>query len=520
MMKMKSNHYTDFERLDMIAHRIFESGVDLTSDYDSWVKVTFACASLGEEGREPYHLICSVYPDYSREECDEKFNNCLTSKNGSISLGTLWKMAQDAGVDTNMPRGRRPKTEKESEEEQKNRMQIMREQLNAYAEWRYNVWRQRPEFREKDGTWQQIQDRDVATYYCRLKEQGITVRESDVRAMIFSRDFCKDFDAIKSWLLSLKPWNPDTAPDYLHDFYVGHLEFEDPENEVFYDQMLKKWHVGLVALMLGQGKENPLMPILKGPQHTGKTYFARHILPPEVNEYRLDKSPSEPIDKDFIISMSESPLIVCDEVSFTSNAKNDAFKHMITLNKSNLRDAYAHFRVDRERRASFFATTNEEYIIRESEGSRRFLVIDLRGTVDLDNFPLPYEGAYAQAIYLLEHGFSFKPNQEDSQMITQHNENFMMADDCEEAIKTFLKLPDGLGPVTTMSAGDIKRELNSLGFHGKEFNSVSIGKAMKRLKFEQKVVKKTRKYLVTKIDTDMRMQENQSDTKEFIPEVF
>lgn len=87
----------------MIAERLHTTKVDITTTYDDWFHATAACASLGEEAREPYHLICSNYPGYKREECDQKFDNCLHSANGSITLGTLLKMAQDAGVDTTMP---------------------------------------------------------------------------------------------------------------------------------------------------------------------------------------------------------------------------------------------------------------------------------------------------------------------------------------------------------------------------------------------------------------------------------
>jgi predicted P-loop ATPase len=41
------------------------------------------------------------------------------------------------------------------------------------------------------------------------------------------------------------------------------------------------------------------------------------------------------------------------------------------------------------------ATTNEDRFIRDVQGNRRYLVVDLKGTVDLEAFPLPYEGAYA-----------------------------------------------------------------------------------------------------------------------------
>lgn len=95
--------YTDIERLKLIAERLHTTKVDITPTYDDWFHATAACASLGEDAREPYHLICSNYPGYRREECDQKFNNALQSANGSITLGTLLKMAQDAGIDTTIP---------------------------------------------------------------------------------------------------------------------------------------------------------------------------------------------------------------------------------------------------------------------------------------------------------------------------------------------------------------------------------------------------------------------------------
>jgi len=81
--------------------------------------VTFACASLGEQAREAYHTICSLYSGYKREECDEKFTNCLKAGNGSVTLGTLMKMAQDAGIDTSLPRGRRLKSAQQNKEDAK-----------------------------------------------------------------------------------------------------------------------------------------------------------------------------------------------------------------------------------------------------------------------------------------------------------------------------------------------------------------------------------------------------------------
>ena len=60
--------------------------------------------------------------------------------------------------------------------------------------------------------------------------------------------------------------------------------------------------------------------------------------------------------------------------------------------------------------------TRELLLVKEAENEALIqqLVIDLKGTVDLENFPLPYEGAYAQALYLLDHGFNVKRVYADS----------------------------------------------------------------------------------------------------------
>ena len=90
---MNKHSYNDLEHLQLVAQRLVEAGKDITANHGDWILVTFACASLGEQAREAYHTICSLYPGYKREECDEKFNNCLKTGRGQVSLGTLMKMA-------------------------------------------------------------------------------------------------------------------------------------------------------------------------------------------------------------------------------------------------------------------------------------------------------------------------------------------------------------------------------------------------------------------------------------------
>ena len=62
--------------------------------------------------------------------------------------------------------------------------------------------------------------------------------------------------------------------------------------------------------------------------------------------------------------------------------------------------------------------------------------------------------------------------------------------------------------------------LNVHGFRGREYNSVAIGKTMKRLGFEKKTLHGVSKYLVTKVDYDQHSRENKEETREFVPEIF
>ena len=185
-----------------------------------------------------------------------------------------------------------------------------------------------------------------------------------------------------------------------------------------------------------------------------------------------------------------------------------------------MRDAYARFRESRKRRASLIATTNEDNFIRNAEGSRRYLVVDLKGTVDLENFPLPYEGAFAQALYLLDHGYQPKPDQEESQLISQHNSLYIEPNDCEEVLKTFLRKPEKEEQGIALSAGDILTELGNLGHRGRSFSTSEIGKAMKRMNFESKRILGYTKYLVVLVGREIRHKENEADSREFIPDVF
>lgn len=514
-------------RIKLYLDYIQSHGIDLTQNYDEWVLLGFAFASLGEDGREPFHIISKFSDKYSYDECNKKFDNVLATSRNEISIGTFFDIAKRYGIDIPTPMGRPRKTEQQREEETANKMQKAMMYLAEHFCLRHNTWTKRCEVKKAHG-WEVVDDREFHSIYCDMKLNGINVSENDLQALLESKNVSQDYDAVNEWLTSLEKWTPHEGDDIEHEKFVDdpireffeHVQFKDEENHEFYIHFMRRWFVGLVGMMLGIIDEHNLMIVLAGSQHIGKTFFARNILPPELKNFLYMANPSQRVDKDFSISLSEFVLVFLDEFSFGSNSKSDAYKFIVTSTTTNERDAYARYREKRVRRAALIAATNTKRYIKDREGNRRYLSVDVLGTLNLNEHPLDYKRAYAMAIYLIEHGYATKPTAEESELITRHNEDFMEITDCEEVIRTFYRepFPEESG-IRALTAGEIMQQLRILGFFGKGYNAVEIGRTLKRLGYEPHLVNGNNRYLIVKKDDTTMVSEGQDSASTIMGEV-
>lgn len=518
-MKINNSKNT-MVRIMMTIDELRKRGIDITTEYNDWMHLAFALASLGEEGREAFHAVSSMHPDYNHDMANAKFDNALATSRNLVGVGTFFDIAKRYGVDVPMPKGRPHKTEKEREQEAASKLQKACEFLSSHYLLRYNEWTKRCEV-NTEKSWKPINDREFHSIYCDMKLQGINISENDLQALLSAKNVVDSYDAVFEYLDSLPEWHPSEnddmdqekfADDPIREFFE-HIQFVDEENHELYIHYMRKWFVGLVGLMLGKIDEHNLMIVLSGPQHVGKTFFARHILPPELRDYLYQANPSQRVDKDFIISLSEFAVIFLDEFSFGSNAKSDAYKFITTSTTSNERDSYARFRERRTRRAALIAATNNKRYIKDAEGSRRYLSVDVAGTVNLHEHPLCYERAYAMAKYLLANGYKTKPTAEESVEISNHNQDYMEISDSEEVLRSFFRPPFEGETCRAYTAGEIMQMLRVKGFFGKSFSSVEIGKSLKHLNYEFHLVHGYTKYLIVEKDVDMMKSESLTDAE-------
>ena len=88
-----------WQDVQLLVEETVRSGIDLTAGYHNWLSIAFALAyELGENGRELFHQLSRMNADYNEAECDRKYTNCLQKADGRTRIGTLFYMADKAGI--------------------------------------------------------------------------------------------------------------------------------------------------------------------------------------------------------------------------------------------------------------------------------------------------------------------------------------------------------------------------------------------------------------------------------------
>ncbi|WP_207493179.1 DUF3987 domain-containing protein [Aridibaculum aurantiacum] len=89
----------DVSEIEHVIKQIEENKLDIASAYGDWRNIGFAFAdAFGEHGRNYFHRISCYYADYSKNECDTQFDNCLKSRGQGITLKTFFYYAKQAGI--------------------------------------------------------------------------------------------------------------------------------------------------------------------------------------------------------------------------------------------------------------------------------------------------------------------------------------------------------------------------------------------------------------------------------------
>lgn len=89
----------NIESLHRLTETVETAGADIAPTYIEYVQLAFAIATdCGEAGRGYFHRLCRMSAKYQRKQADRVFSNALATKHGDIHLGTVFHLAETAGV--------------------------------------------------------------------------------------------------------------------------------------------------------------------------------------------------------------------------------------------------------------------------------------------------------------------------------------------------------------------------------------------------------------------------------------
>ena len=297
---------------------------------------------------------------------------------------------------------------------------------------RLNVMTGTPEYRQNALSYgfQPLDQAARNTMAIKALKAGVESWDKDLNRYIDS-NLIPRYYPMEDFICHLPAWNGK------HD-YVGELARRVKTDNPFWEDDFHKWMLSMVAQWLGKNRQhgNSIVPLLIGPQGSGKTTFCSRLLPGYLQTYFNDRL-SMKNDNDIFLAMSGYALINIDEFDAMSKSQQPILKYLLSKHDVKFRPPYGKTMEERQRFASFIATTNNRRPLVDPTGSRRFICVYAN---EIDNSGnINYDQLYAQLYAELQQGRRYWMGDEDNQRIIQQTAQFQRVSSYEEMIlRTYL----------------------------------------------------------------------------------
>ena len=100
----------ELEKAKATVDELLRIGANIADSYEDWWECGCALAELGPGARDLFHQVSSQSTKYREADCEKKWQECLSKRDGRITIATFYKMAQQAGVDLSAIGRRFPST--------------------------------------------------------------------------------------------------------------------------------------------------------------------------------------------------------------------------------------------------------------------------------------------------------------------------------------------------------------------------------------------------------------------------
>lgn len=191
--------------------------------------------------------------------------------------------------------------------------------------------------------------------------------------------------------------------------------------------------VAAVARMLEPGCKYDHTLVLYGNEGLGKSWWINRMARGHSSSLgRID-------NKDTLLVMQRSWIMVADEGHSLRKADSDAMKEFLTETKDVFRMPYDRETIPHPRRCVIWSTTNDETFLRRQQGNRRFLIVHCEDKVDFDRYTDDYvDQIWAEAVHLYNNGEQLWLDDDGSVEAAIERERFVEEDSLAGLIQEFL----------------------------------------------------------------------------------
>ncbi len=279
--------------------------------------------------------------------------------------------------------------------------------------------------------WEPVTDKVINTFTTDLQLAGLNVWDRDVKRYINSTRI-RDYNPIEDYLWKCRgKWD---GRDRIRAL-AATVPTDDPAQ---WAEWFHTWFLAMVAQWQGRDRRygNSIVPLLISAQGMHKSTFCRSLLPPELRSWGYTDNLSLAEERAVHLAMSQMLLINLDEFNRISPQKQQGFlKNILQLPSVKVKRPYGKHIEEAPRLASFIATTNMADVLTDPSGSRRFIGVNVKGSINVSRLP-NHEQLYAQALKELDGGARYWFDDAETEQMMRHNRQFQQV---PSALQHFLE---------------------------------------------------------------------------------
>ncbi len=388
--------------------------------------------------------------------------------------------------------------------------------LQENYQMRFNTLTLTLEFKkthEKD--FKTLDDRVLNTIWIDLQLEGLKCSDKTLDKILRS-EYTQSYHPLMQYIRNLPKHDGKDYIGMLSDtIEITDLQADELKLTELWRTYLEKWLVASVATCLKRGINQTCL-ILVGGQGSGKTTWLNKLTPKGMEDFSVcgHINPSM-TDNHTVNLLAEKWLVNIDDQLENIFFKDfNSLKAIITTPFVTNRKAFARLTKTRTRTCSFMGSVNNPQFLTDTS-NRRYLVF----STEKINFKhdVPIDKVWAQAVNLLNEGYSYWFSDSEIEQLNKMNEHFQTATVEQEWLAKIYEPCDPEAPQALfLMSSEILSTLSA--FSGLKLNHKKLSQAFEKLGYGKAISKRIdgrspRKVYSVRKMSDEQENKFQRDTK-------